>query len=853
MTCFGTHLERAGQAGAPLRGAAAACACLFTGDQDLPLAPDAAARVLHGLYWLVANLVAERPLMIVIDDLHWVDLPSQRWLAHLSARSSDLSLCVVVAVRDIHQTTVAGSIATEPHTTIHRLAGFSGEGTAALLSEQLGGLEREAAELCHQLTGGNPFLVCELIRELRGANQSARSPQAVAQLRPASIRTSVLVRLSELGATATRVAHAVAILGQQTTLPTITEMLELTLEDVVGAADELAAVGILNGLEVPLRFQHPLILEVVRAELGASERVYLHRRAAELLERRGAPVGVVASHLLATDPDESPAVVTTLRAAAAQALAHGAPEVAVAYLRRALEEPPAAADWVEVLLELGRAEGMLASGQGVERLRQAFAAAREPQLRAGIAIELAGQLLTIGGLEETADVCRSALGDLADDDRELRLELLAHLVQAAGQDLTILHGLPGAVDPAELSGATRGERLLLAVLANVGITQPSPDLPALAEMALRANADGTLLRDITADGTLYWAALTTVVFGDRYEEAEALLNAAEVDSRVRGSSRGAGFCCAFGSAVMYRMGRLAQAEERASRALELFTDEPMISAYARSFLIDSLIDQGKVSEARGVLDGIALDGCPPHAAFAMLRLTAARLRCCEGQPGPAAEELLSVGAELGPMSAVFWPWRVEAALALHQAGAVERARELVAGALVEARQARSAWLLARTLLAQGIICDEAQPLREAVEITSEQPILLERARSAVELGSHLRRHGARADAAEQLREALDLADRIQAAALAERAETELHLLGARPRRRRLSGADALTPAELRVAELAAAGHSNPEIAQALFVSLRTVETHLTRSYAKLGIGGREQLPALIPSAAALRV
>ena len=95
--------------------------------------------------------------MILIDDLHWVDLPSQRWLAHLSARSSDLSLCLVVAVRDIHQTTVAGSLASEPHTTIHRLAGFTGEGTAALLSEQLGGVEPETADLCHQLNGGQPL------------------------------------------------------------------------------------------------------------------------------------------------------------------------------------------------------------------------------------------------------------------------------------------------------------------------------------------------------------------------------------------------------------------------------------------------------------------------------------------------------------------------------------------------------------------------------------------------------------------------------------------------------------------------------------------------------------------------
>jgi predicted ATPase len=129
----------------------------------------------------------------------------------------------------------------------------------------------------------------------------------------------VLLRLSELGPTAARVPDAVAILGQQTTLPAISELLELKQEEVVRAADELAAIGILSGVEPPLRFLHPLILEAVQAEIGTAERAYLHRRAAALLERRGAAVPVVASHLLATDPDESEAVVATLRVAATQA------------------------------------------------------------------------------------------------------------------------------------------------------------------------------------------------------------------------------------------------------------------------------------------------------------------------------------------------------------------------------------------------------------------------------------------------------------------------------------------------------------------------------------------------------
>jgi DNA-binding CsgD family transcriptional regulator len=847
---FQARIERRGPDEALFHGAAGACAGLFTGEADAALASDAAARVLHGLYWLVTNLTAERPLMVVVDDLHWVDAASQRWLAHLAARSADLPLCLVLAVRDIDQTPVAAAITSEPHTTVRRLTGFSTDGTTALLNARVGAVEPEVSDISHRLTGGNPFLLTELVRELQGARGSDWRPDAVARLRPASVTTSVLLRLSELGPTAARVSDAVAILGQQTTLPAIAELLELDQAEVVRTADELAAVGILSGVEPPLRFLHPLILEAIQVEIGVAERAYLHRRAAALLERRGAPVPVVASHLLATDPDESESVVATLRSAASQALAQGAPEVAVACLRRALEEPPVASERIGVLRELGGAEGMLASGQGLAHLRQAFAAAEDAVLRAEIAIELSAQLLTVGAVAETAEVCRSALASLDAEARELRLELLAHLAQAAGQDLTVLHDGREAVDPAELTGATRGERMLLAVLANTGISLPSPDLPALAAMSLRANSGDTLLREISSDGPMYWAAFTTVIFGDRYDEAAELLASAEEDSRLRGSSRGSGFCSAFGAAFQYRLGRLAQAEEQASRALELFADEPMIAAYARSFLIDSLLDQGKLATARRALTGVVLEGHPPLAAFAMLRLTAARLCAFDGDPAIAAERLLAIGAELGDLSSVFWPWREAAVLALQQAGEVGRARELAAVAVSEARTVQSAWLLARCLIAQGIAEDETGPLREAVAVSSEHPLLLERARGMAELGSGLRRQGSRAEAADCLREALDLADRIQAGPLAQRAEDELRLLGARPRRRRLSGADALTPAERRVCELAAMGKSNPAIAQALFVSLRTVETHLTRSYAKLGIPGREQLADAIEPAAA---
>jgi DNA-binding CsgD family transcriptional regulator len=132
-------------------------------------------------------------------------------------------------------------------------------------------------------------------------------------------------------------------------------------------------------------------------------------------------------------------------------------------------------------------------------------------------------------------------------------------------------------------------------------------------------------------------------------------------------------------------------------------------------------------------------------------------------------------------------------------------------------------------------------LREAVAVLAESPARLEHARALVDLGAALRRARERREAREPLRRGLDLAHDCGALALVERARTELQAAGARPRRIQLTGVDALTPSERRIATMAAQGLTNREIAQALFVTLRTIETHLGHAYHKLGIRSREEL------------
>jgi DNA-binding CsgD family transcriptional regulator len=136
-------------------------------------------------------------------------------------------------------------------------------------------------------------------------------------------------------------------------------------------------------------------------------------------------------------------------------------------------------------------------------------------------------------------------------------------------------------------------------------------------------------------------------------------------------------------------------------------------------------------------------------------------------------------------------------------------------------------------------------LEEAVEVVADSPARLEHAKARTEFGAALHRSNRRTEAREHLRRGLELATLCNAAPLATRAETELRATGARPRRIALRGVESLTPSERRVAEMAAQGPTNREIAQALFVTPRTVEVHLTSTFRKLEITSRSQLAAAL--------
>jgi DNA-binding CsgD family transcriptional regulator len=327
------------------------------------------------------------------------------------------------------------------------------------------------------------------------------------------------------------------------------------------------------------------------------------------------------------------------------------------------------------------------------------------------------------------------------------------------------------------------------------------------------------------------------------------------EAHRRGSTIGFAAGKVFRAKSLVWRGDLGEAQETAREALALAGEwgtSARFSGHAAAFLADALMEQGRLDAAAATLaEANSDESLPDTVRLLFLRDSNARLRILRGDPAGGADELLASGRDyesVGSRNPAFIAWRSPAALAKLRLGERNEARRLASEELELARIWGAPRALGAALRATGTIEGGKRGLallEEAVEVLSASPVRLEHAKARAELGAALRRANRRSQAREQLRHAVELATICGATSLAERAETELLATGARPRRIALSGVESLTPSERRIAEMAAEGPTNGEIAQELFVTQRTVEVHLTSIYRKLGIGSRSQLAAAL--------
>ena len=811
---------------------------------------DASFAALHGLYWLTLNLAGVRPIVLAIDDLQWADRPTLRFVAYLVRRLEGLPILVVTTLRtggsDVDEA-LLGEIAHDPSTHAVRPAPLTIEAVRALIAERLGAdPDRDFCAACHAATGGNPLLLRELLTALAadGVQPDAARAGVVRDIGPRAVSRTVLVRLARLPPEAVAVARGVAVLGDSADLAAVAALTELSGPAVAEATAALARADILAP-EAPLGFVHPLVRDAVYRDLAPAQRELLHAAAAAALRDAGAPVEQVAAQLLAAPRRGEAWAGDALRDAGRLAVARGAAENAVAFLRRAIEEPVDPEQYGHLLLELGLAEGLTDGPAAVEHLHGAYDALRDPGMRAFTANILARLELHVVSASAGSAFAREAAAALepgSDERMQLEsVELIAGFWDAIPiAELERLHPYRDA-ETARRGGA--GAKMLAGLAAWDWTTSVGP-ADAVCELALATLTGGVLVE--SDEGLVAMAPFLVLSVADH---PRALTEWDDFLARAhrRGSIYSIASIHLWRGFTLLRRGDLADAEEHLTQAREDFDTwgfNEYAQIYTAGFLAQCILRRGDLVAARKALE-VGYDPGADADGAAWWRGAELELLVAEGRDAEAVAAGYAYGERFTRLAnPTVVAWRSLTSLSLTRLGRREEAEGLARDELELARRFGAPSQLSRSLrsLAAAVGDEQGLPhLEEAVAVVDGSTARREAARALADLGSALRRLRRPAEARDPLRRALELADATGAGVLADHVRTELHASGVRPRTSALSGVESLTASERRVAALAAEGGSNRDIAQTLFVTPKTVEVHLSNAYRKLGVRSRREL------------
>ncbi|MEU0137764.1 LuxR C-terminal-related transcriptional regulator [Streptomyces sp. NPDC006296] len=856
------------------------------------------------LWQLLGERAAGSPLLVAVDDVHLADEASRHWLAECAQRLAGTPVLMVVTERGQYDVAppVPGLASCLPPggVRMHAVAPLSRPAAEELVRGVLGPDTADAwVDGCVRAGAGNPLLLRALLDDLRAvfphggragtADEDGPEPglpEDCAELYPGAFLAAVSWWLRSTGPESTAVARALAELEDSAwhgeegragspggsgapgapgarTEPAAPEdpgpghglgddfggfLAELTGTDpdrVGGWVTAMLRLGLLRrapGTGLP-RFAHPLLRGAVLDGWSPAQRQALHLRAAELRQLRGDGVEAVAGHLLRTAPDGTPRVAAALLEAAADASRAGRSTAAARYLRRALDEPLPRERRASVLTELGELEFATLRTGGIPRLAEALRLQERPRDRVLAAVHLSNALVSRGKPHAALDLLRelgpldgepvlartvqTASAFLADHDPQIRRAVYTRLRERAERS-------PEWISPALRALLVRHEAVAGLLSAESALRQirrllTAPEDPLLVPYLLGTAAAVAQWAD-AADDTerIIRTGLDEHWLSPLHPVHRSLLNARVDNAAAHGHHRWV-------------------LEETAVR-LRAPVDAPR--AGAGNFLahrVIALVECGRPAEAEQLVAGVkvrdSLDSWEQN------RFLYARgvLRASAGDPAGALEDFRECGRRQRGReveSPVVTPWRSAAAECLLGLGEAQEARAL---AEEESRYA-DVWGTPRVRGRALRVLGAATGGRRGLELTAEAVELLRGTSLDTELIPALIGHGLQLTAAGRsrsarpvLREAATAAERLGAVRLSGRAEQALRASGARPGKASLTGSGSLTAGERRIAELAAEGRTNAEISELLHLARRTVETHLTSTYRKLGIRRRADL------------
>ncbi|MET8981434.1 AAA family ATPase [Streptomyces sp. NPDC004539] len=829
------------------------------GGGEIP--PEMSLGLLHSLYWLMVHVADDGPVALVVDDVHWADVPSVRWLEYLARRLRGLPLLLVLAGRPDSGAQTGPPlerIAGQPYCLPVDLPGLDIDSVTQLVRVNLGPCEPGFAAACASATEGNPLLLRELLRTLADNQVGADDRQAhlVEEYRGRILARTVVERLADEPEPVLSLARALVVLGDGAAWQTAAELAGLGESTARELGGRLRQIGVLAPGEPP-RFGHSLVrAAVAEAALGPVELAAGHARAAALLRRDGAADDLVAAHLLSAEPGGEGWWVDTLRQAARATRGRGAPEVTAAYLRRALREPVSAEERGPLLLELGKDEMQVDVGAARHHLTQASTALADPYALAEAASLLGSALFLSHEHERAVDVVARAVEELRQTDdgtglaREVSWFLQAQMLLIGYDQLSTLSAArqhARRLWDHKLAGDTPGECMVLAALS-ASATTGEAGAQVTNDLLDRALRGGLVAAD-TSQMLVTLAGLAFVAT-DRLDDASARFD------RVADTGGRWGSLLLVTSALTWQL--LVQA--RRGRQLPLTPDfghpattadqgvEPRARMMMTTQVGESLIERCDLTSATAVL---AADADFERVGWTWqgpAHLVRSRLHAARGNPAAALAVLHEYGADENRAQVTNLtgaPWRSRAALLHLTLGQRTDALQLATEELELAHQwgtERAIGVASRCL---GVIHGGRRGralLREAVALLKRSPARLELARAHHELGTALLRDGETDEARHALTEALHLADTCGSVLLGGQVRGALAAAGVRPKPPP-PAAPSLSPTQHRLLELLRAGHSDRQIAQTLLLTPHDVTALTEQAGRRLGATSRAELAA----------
>ncbi|MFE4690181.1 AAA family ATPase [Streptomyces sp. NPDC056749] len=814
-------------------------------DADLLPVDRTSAHVSQVQWELLRSLSERAPVVVIVDDLHFADRASVNSLIHMGGllRTSRVLLVVAEADPPADGGSTGRSWRTpllrQRHFTRVRVRPLTVRATGKLMAELAGPslATGSAAESWHRLSGGNPLLLRALAEDHHEHPALPDSPEQVAGEEFGRAVDACVRRAGRRFSTA---ARALAVLDASGSRHRLARLLGRPRQEVDATLEAMSAFGVLDGGG---RYRHPSASAAVLAGMPHAERAELHREAARLLHDAGDPAPAVAVHLVAGGHSQERWAFDVALEAAREALRRDSTAFAEACLDLASEAAADEEQRVRVTMLRSLVDFRSDPDTACRRLRPLVAALREGRLSGCQSVSLLGRLLWNGSGDEITLALR-------------RLERSSETLDpGSAAEYRAAREWVRASHPALLEAAPR-VRPAGRVRAARAIDGSRPGMAGVLNRLLRSGADQESVRsaelmlqttqlDDTTFDTLH-LALSVLVYADRCDLAVVWCDALLRESTDRGVPAWQALFAAVRAETAFRQGDVRLAERHSHQALDrmslgswgVLIGSPLSSLLLSTTAAGTVPDTGRLrtwtlpKEMFGTRFGVQY----LHAR--------GRQRLSLNLLHGALDDLMRCGGLMRDWDMdlpAFVPWRGDAVTALLRLGRTDEARRLAAEqlSLAPATQPRTRGMALRTAASVADPRRRATLLRESVDLLASGGDRLELAHSLADLAEVHTRAGQLGRARMVARQAQEIADDNGLSPLSRRlAAQESREAKDRP----ATGTAVLSSSESQVAALAVAGHSNREIAEKLFITVSTVEQHLTRSYRKLRVKGRADLP-----------